>query len=263
MEEGKVCDHDQILNSFNGKLAVGVFGPIFSRLPFSPNQITVFNFFTNDLLSVYFFSRGTHKDNLIGLFFCGLSAIADKLDGFIARKRGLTSELGGWLDAILDSVWQNMLVGAIVFGVFTSKGNSPLWLAIGLFASVSLVISNRLRSLYRDKFDLGFHSNVYDFRERISSDEDTTTLGKLFLQIIAPTNFFFLFLFTIRYFIVLGVLTNRMDVTLMMIAASCFFRAIVLFSVYVLFLADEKEESRRPTIKILHSRRRQFQWPQK
>ncbi len=256
MEEGKICDHDYFLNSFNGKLAIGIFGPIFSRLPFSPNQITVFNFLINDLLSVYFFSRGTYRDNLIGLFFCGLGAIADKMDGFIARKRGLTSELGGWLDAILDLVWQNLLVGAIVFGVFTSKNNSPLWLAIGLFAIVSLAMSNRLRSLYRDKFDLGFHSDVAGFRKRISSDEDTTILGKISLQILTPTNFFFLFLFTIRYFIVLGALINRMNVALLMIVASCFFRAVILFYVYALFLADEKKESRRPIIKTLHLRRR-------
>ena len=256
MEEGKVCDHDYILNSFNRKLAVGVFGPIFSRLPFSPNQITVFNFFTNDLLSAYFFSRGTYRDNLIGLFFCILSAVADKMDGFIARKRGLSSQLGGWLDAILDLIWQNILVAAIVFGVFTAKGNSPFWLAVGLFALVSLFLSNRLRSLYRDKFDLGFHSDVSNFRERIRSDEDTTILGKISLQILAPTNFLSLFLFTIRYFIVLGALINRMDVALVMMAASCFFRAVILFYVYALFLADEKKENRRPIIRALHARRR-------
>lgn len=256
MEEGKVCDSDYFLNLLNGKVAVGIFGPIFSRLPFSPNQITVFNFLTNDLLSVYFFSRGTYQGNLMGLFFCGLGAIADKLDGFIARKRGLSSKLGGWLDAILDFVWQNTLVGAIVFGVFTSKNNSPLWLAIGLLAFVFLAVQNRLRSLYRDNFDLGFHSNVAGFRERIRLDENTTILGKLCLQILAPTNFLSLFLFTIRYFIVLGALVNKMDATLVMIAASCFVRAVTLFYVYALFLADEKKESKRPIIKALQSRYR-------
>jgi len=41
-----------------------------------------------------------------------------------------------------------------------------------------------------------------------------------------------------------------------MMAASCLFRAVILFYVYVLFLADEKKENRRPIIRALHARRR-------
>ena len=252
MEEGKVCDSDYFLK-LNGVWAIKVFGPIFERLPFTPNQITVFDFFTNGLLSSYFFSRGTYRDNLIGLFFCGLSAVSDRIDGFIARKRGLSSKLGGWLDSTLDLVWQNILVSAIVFGVFTSKGNNPLWLAVGLFAIVSMALSNTFRNLHRDNFGLGFHGDVAGFRKKIRSSKEAGFLDKLFLQIIAPTNFFFIFIFTIRYFIILGALFNRMDAVLVATAASCFVRAVTLFYVYALFLADEKKESNRVIIKTLHS----------
>ncbi len=252
MEEGKVYDSDYFLK-LDEKLAVKIFGPIFERLPFSPNQITVFSFLTGDLLSAYFFSRGTRWDNLIGLLFCGVNAVLDDIDGFVARKKGLSSKLGGWLDSTFDLVWQNILVCAIVFGVFTSKGNSPLWLAIGLFAIVSLVMTNALRNLFRDGFDLGFHGDVAEFRRRISSSKDAKFLDKLFLQIIAPTNFFFVSIFTIRYFIILGALFNRMDAVIIMTAVSCFVRAVTFFYVYALFLADEEKKSSRLIIKTLHS----------
>jgi|GEM_PF-2252871 len=251
----KVCDSDYFLKLLNRGLAIRVFGPVFERLPLSPNQITVFNFLTNDLLSVYFFSRGTYRDNLIGLLFCGLGAVLDKIDGFIARKRGMSSKLGGWLDATLDLVWQNLLVAAIVFGVSTVKDGSPFWLAVGLFALVSVAMSNTSRNLHRDNFDLGFHADVSGFREKIVSSKRATLLDKLFLQIIAPTNFFFVFIFTIRYFIVLGALFNLMNVALIMVAASCFIRSLVLFYVYALFLAAEEKQSDRLIIKTLRSRK--------
>ena len=253
MEEGKVCDSDYFLN-LNGVWAIKIFGPIFERLPFTPNQITVFDFFTSGLLSTYFFAKGTYKDNLIALFFCVVSAVSDRLDGFIARKRGVSSRLGGWLDSTFDLVAQNLIVAAVVFGVFTAKGNSSLWLAIGLFAIVSMAMSNTFRNLHRDNFGLGFHGDVAGFRKAIKSNKEAGILDKLFLQIIAPTNFFFIFIFTIRYFLILGALFNKMDVFLVATAASCFVRVMTLFYVYALFLADEEKKSNRLIIKILHSR---------
>jgi hypothetical protein len=85
---------------------------LFDRSGLSANQITVLNFFTLGLVSVWLFATG-HE--IIALLVSGIVAMIDYIDGSIARARGGNSKKGAYLDTSLDWVWLMLLIGAISY----------------------------------------------------------------------------------------------------------------------------------------------------
>lgn len=234
------------------QISLRLFLGFFDKIGISPNKITVINFFTNNLAAVYFFSRGNYIGNLIGLFFCLSSAALDYIDGAIARKRGIKSKLGGWLDATLDFIWQNLLLCAIVYGVFISKEQNILWLIVGFFAIIGVVVSSHMGSEYNRTFGLNLYTDSLGFINR-KENKGATFTDKLFVNIITPTNFLFILLFTIRYFIAIGALFNIMNIVLCAIMIFSITKAVVLFYIYILFFQyrDGKKVRHLELIKIL------------
>lgn len=251
---GKVYDAD-FLYKISEWLSYRIFGPLFVRLPFSHTQITVVNFFTNGLASVYFFTPGTHAGYLWGIFFCFTYSILDWMDGFVAKSRGIQSILGAWLDPALDYVWQHMLVAGLILGVYQSKDQNYQWLLIGLAALISLLSANYIGEILRDKFDFKFRSSLSDFRKEIISDKKTSLLDLIGLEILAPTNFIFIFLFTIRYQLIFGALVNRMDMVLLLILIAQLTRAFMLFYIYSLYLDHLQGAPARVIVRALARRK--------
>lgn len=255
MKEKLTWKNPDFVSNLAEKLSVNLFLKFFDKLGIAPNKITVINFFTNNLLAVYFFSRGTYLYNLVGLFFCGLSVIADYMDGAIARKRGIESKLGGWLDPTVDFIWQNMLLCGIIYGVFISKDKNLLWLGIGLFALICVIVANHMSYLYAKTFDLDPYRISPDFVKSIKVNRSTKTLDRLCMNIITPTNFLFVLLFTLRYFIVVGAIFNIMHIALLMIMIFFLIKAAVLLFIYSLFLQYDKQKTTGlELIKVLHKR---------
>ncbi|MBW2037718.1 MAG: CDP-alcohol phosphatidyltransferase family protein, partial [Deltaproteobacteria bacterium] len=227
-------------------------------MPFSPNQITIVNFLTSNLAATYFFSRGTYKDNLRGLFFCAISAISDWMDGMIARKRGLSSKGGAFLDPTLDFVWQNLLVAGIVFGVFINKNQNLFWLATGLLALVSMVMANYLTSVYSDNFGFSFRGEYGAITKKVDSSKRVDIFDKLCLEMLIYRKFSFIFLFTIRYPLLLGALFDRLDLFLILLLFTSLFKVISLFYLYFLFLEADKKKENRVIIEALRHRHRSW-----
>jgi phosphatidylglycerophosphate synthase len=88
---------------------------LLSRTKVTPNQITVFSFLVA-LFSAWFFTRGAYVDLLVGGILYQISYICDCMDGYIARKNKLSSDLGYWLDHILDELKLLFLVVSLVYG---------------------------------------------------------------------------------------------------------------------------------------------------
>lgn len=241
---GKSYDADFIYKFFEGS-AYRIFGPLFVKLPFSHIFITAIGFPLFGLPAVYFFSLGKHWSYLVGLIMALSHSTLDWMDGFVAKSRGINSIMGAWLDGALDITWQYLLVAGMVAGVYRSKGLDPIWVFIGLASLVSLVVANNFGNTFRDRFDFKFRSNVTDFREEILKSKKSGLLDLIVLQILAPTHFIFSFLFTIRYQIVVGVFSNRMDIILISILATQTIRAVSLFFTYALFL-DRLDRPGRP-----------------
>ncbi len=73
--------------------------PRVNRLTLGPNHFTLIGFFLAAAAPVGFFLHP-----LIGFFFILTSAIADTLDGLMARHRNAASTLGAFLDSSLDRI---------------------------------------------------------------------------------------------------------------------------------------------------------------
>ena len=77
-------------------------------------------------LFLYFYSNGSAP-------FCilvfGLAQVTDLLDGYVARKMGVTSRFGAYFDAATDFV---LITG--IFAAFTFSGLYPIWMMLLIIA---------------------------------------------------------------------------------------------------------------------------------
>src|SRR6187431_70423 len=68
-----------------------------------PNTLTWLRIFAIPLVVVFFYLPYKWADPAAGLLF-GLAGITDSLDGYLARRMGLTSRLGAFLDPVADKL---------------------------------------------------------------------------------------------------------------------------------------------------------------
>ena len=93
-----------------------------SRIILSP--LVIFLYFYNSIITA-----------ILGLIFLIILEITDALDGMIARKINLVSDLGKVLDPFADTVFH-----ITMFTIFLYEGSMPIWMFI--------------ISLYRDMFSM-------------------------------------------------------------------------------------------------------------
>ena len=119
----------------------------FIKLPFTPNQITVFNFLLSVISGFLFTLNG-----YIGLLFGGLltqfSSIFDGVDGEIARLKYLESKFGKWLDSVLDRYADAFILGGLTWHTFFYSNRSRWSYLIGLFAIVGSLINSYIAMEY-------------------------------------------------------------------------------------------------------------------
>lgn len=88
--------------------------------------------------ALVFFPRGSF---LAGTLVITLFVLTDTIDGALARKRGVSSSFGAWLDSSCDRVADGAIFGGLVLW-FAGKGNDDVLVAVSLFVLVcSQVIS--------------------------------------------------------------------------------------------------------------------------
>lgn len=239
---------------FSEKISHKFFLEIFCRLPLSPNQITLINFFFNNLAAVFFFSLGKTWANWVALFFLASSAIWDWMDGEKARKKKIVSKQGIYLDAALDFVWQKLLIAGISVGVYLSSGKNFLWLVVGSLALVSLVFVNYLSWVFETEFGFGFRGDYEEFFKRIDSAQKKSFFDKFSLEILTFRKFIFIFFFTIRYPLLLGAIFNRLNLFLIFLIITSLVRGIWLFYLYFIFLESRDKRSEMLIIQALNER---------
>jgi len=209
------------------------------KMGISPNQITAINFLFINLPAVYFFSRGNYKFNLLALVFCLFSGLVDYIDGTVARKRGITSGIGEWLDTTLDLIWQIMLLCGISFGVFIAQGQDLIWLATGFLAISGIVTVNYISMEFQERLNLNFYKDSTALNSVFATGK-LDSEDYFYANILAPGKFIFVFLFTIRYLIVLGALFNLLHYALLVIALASAVKSAVLFYIYFLYFRFEE-----------------------
>ena len=85
-----------------------------------PNTLTWLRILAIPLIVGLFYLPFNFSDPAAGLLFAA-AAITDTLDGYLARRMGLTSRLGAFLDPVADK-----LVVAVVLVLLVSKDPQPV-----------------------------------------------------------------------------------------------------------------------------------------
>lgn len=107
-----------------------------------PNAITITRFL---LVPVVVWAIASHQ-MLIAFWLFAAAAISDMLDGFLAKRFRMASELGAHLDPLADKA---MLVS--IYVMLAVAGTLPLWLVIAVVSRDLMILAAIMVSWLMDK----------------------------------------------------------------------------------------------------------------
>lgn len=113
----------------------------------TPNQISFVSFVLS-MIAAGLFALGNYWFLAIGGIVAQFASIIDGSDGEVARLKYLSSDYGGWLDAVLDRYADAFLLFGLTWYVY-SQDLSPWALGIGFLA----IIGSFMLSYTADKYD--------------------------------------------------------------------------------------------------------------
>ncbi len=105
----------------------------------APNQVTFFSLFVAGLSVLCFIAVPWPLGLWVGVIVYELSYVFDKVDGMLARSRGVQSTSGHLLDFLMDEIKAFVILAAVATGAYLSTGRIAM-LFIGL-AGVVFVAS--------------------------------------------------------------------------------------------------------------------------
>jgi phosphatidylglycerophosphate synthase len=113
-------------------------GLIFGKLPFTPNQWTLFSLIPA-LLTFYFLINGNF---VLAAVFFAVTAFIDLVDGAVARVQGKTTKKGAYLDTIIDRYTELIvLLGLFLVSFPVFYLSSQIWILLILFGSMMTTYS--------------------------------------------------------------------------------------------------------------------------
>jgi phosphatidylglycerophosphate synthase len=110
-----------------------IFGVLFSKLKFSPNQYTIFAL----VFAVFCFFSLVYQKFLLALIFFFFSALLDLIDGAVARYLKKETKEGAYLDTVLDRyVEATILLGFLFLPLKKVVFEAKVWIFLALFGSL-------------------------------------------------------------------------------------------------------------------------------
>lgn len=119
-----------------------------------PNKITIMRIILIPIYLLVFFSNLENRILIAGLIFL-LAGISDLVDGYIARKYDLTTDLGAVLDPFADK-----LMSFAVLISFTIAKLIPSWVLIAIGIKEVFMIIGSAISIIHHKDEV-VHANYY------------------------------------------------------------------------------------------------------
>lgn len=119
-----------------------------------PNLISIFRILLIGVYLYYFYGKGPN-DRTISMGIVLLAGFSDWLDGWIARRWGLTSKVGAALDPLADK-----LMSTVVFLTFVHAKYIPLWFFIGMLIKELIMIAGGIW-LYFSGRHASIPSNIF------------------------------------------------------------------------------------------------------
>ena len=113
----------------------------------TPNQISFFSFILS-VIAAGMFAIGHYRFLALGGILAQFASIIDGSDGEVARLKFLSTDYGGWFDAVLDRYADAFLLFGLTWYVYY-QDLSPWVLAVGFLA----IIGSFMLSYTADKYD--------------------------------------------------------------------------------------------------------------
>jgi phosphatidylglycerophosphate synthase len=173
---------DYLINRYYFRPVASRLVPIFAKTPVTPNQLTMLAFAAGLACVASFWT----KHYLVGAVLIHAQMILDTCDGGLARYRGLVTEFGAKLDAILDTTLWFLIFLGLAFGA----GVEFYWLiAVWLTLAIHLLITrflfpNVARNMPRRRW---FNKWFYRRNLRFGFDE---VLMLVAISFLAPLGLF-------------------------------------------------------------------------
>ncbi len=159
-----------------------------------PNLITLINLFCGINASILWLN----DDQNLALYFIIIAALADFLDGFVARMLKVSSEVGKQLDSLCDLVSFGVFPSIIIYQILAN--NHPIEEGINIYAVPAFIIA--MGAAYRlAKFNLDYRQTE-DF---IGLNTPSMTIFVLGLYFIIDQNTFGLQSILLNNFVLYGI----------------------------------------------------------
>lgn len=227
---------------------------LLAKTPITPNQVTVVNFVVFVPVIIWFILRGDHVSQLIAFGLIGISVMLDMVDGSLARRKGLASPFGQFLDTSLDNIFHSLLLVAIVAATLLDQPS--FWvLGWGLIMLFGQNMANIWGNIYNYEFGFNGYSGNKVFAEQFDQVERRHWYDWLIKNCIVPINFAAILLLTARWWMIIGVLTHHFDWMLIGFGIAINFRWVVMWLTYLrLFILKEYSQMPRwPILQILNT----------
>ena len=132
-------------SEFTERVSIRI-GIIFSRIPLSPNTWTLLSVLPA-LLGFYFL---TQKQMWPAIAAFAVSALLDAVDGGVARVTGAVTNLGAYLDGMVDRFVEALLLfGLMFYGVADWQLPGYAWVALLLFFGTVMTSYSRAYADHR------------------------------------------------------------------------------------------------------------------
>jgi archaetidylinositol phosphate synthase len=136
-----------------GKFSVGFIEKL-SKLGVKPIAITTLAFIAAIVSAAFYYLGAVSPASyFLAVIFLALSGFLDAVDGAVARRLKMTSDLGAFLDSVFDKLGE----AAIYVAIIASGAVSALWGALALTSSLMVsYVRHRAEPLGVDLKGVGF-----------------------------------------------------------------------------------------------------------
>jgi CDP-diacylglycerol--glycerol-3-phosphate 3-phosphatidyltransferase len=156
-----------------------------------PNGLTILRIAAIPVILLLLFKSGPTYQLVTAILFL-LVAGTDTLDGYLARRRGMVTTLGKFLDPLADK----LLIVASLIALITARG-IPVWMVIvivgreiavtglrGIAVSQDIVISASTLGKYKTVFEVASIALLIFNEEYLSIDFHQVGIGLLWIALV-------------------------------------------------------------------------------
>ena len=218
------------------------------KTPITPNQITIGSFLVFAPSVSYLLLVGGYRNNLIALGLLFLHSFLDLMDGEMVRQGKKSSRLGIWFESSLDPLLQMLVILSIVLHVLLNF--SQPWRYLVFFAISGQWLANSLGVRLSYKFKIDPLTGNHEFNNALG--DSGLAIDRVLKNIIVPSTFIYMLLFTLRFHMIIGILLNILPYTFTIFGFFISFRALVVYLVLTLHYSDIPNLDKYATFRYLN-----------